>query len=79
MIIKEKVNRIVKREIGREIHLDIGNGRVLEYYKYSKMDESAEIYESGCEHDSDSSREIFDSLSEDDQQDIEDYLDAVEL
>lgn len=79
MIIKEEVNKIVKREIGREIVLDIGGARFLEIYKFSNADDSAEEYAGGWEWDSDESRKIFEALSEDEQEQIEDYIEDINL
>lgn len=74
-----EVNKIVKREIGREIHLDIGEGRVLEFYKFTNADDSADDYEAGIEEDSDETREIMGKLSEEDREQVEQVLEDIEL
>lgn len=79
MTIQIETNRIVAREIGREIVLDIGKGRRLEIYKFAIERESSDEYDAGWEFDSDESRELFGTLSEDRQDEITDFIDGIEL
>lgn len=79
LTITEEVNKIVKRSIGREIVLNIGNGRTLELYKHTNADDSAEDYDSGYEWRGGQSRELFNSLSESEQEEIDDFINNLEM
>jgi hypothetical protein len=79
MKIKVEVNKIVLRNIGREIHLDIGGGRLLEIYKYTTADDNADDYDAGWEADSDETRAIIDKLTDDEKDELDDFINNLDM